>query len=89
VRNYSEFVEYFIRKMVRYSLDHILFNMISEVDFSSPNYVDYQHIGRSTFLNRKTLEAILDNIENTSYRIIEKQIFPDATDMFVSISVDK
>ncbi len=89
VRNYTEFVEYFIRKMIRCSSDHILFNMINEVDLSSPNYLNYKQIGRSTFLTRETLEAILDNIENTSYRIIEKQIFSDATDMFVHISIDK
>lgn len=89
VRHHTEYVEYFIRKMVRCSSGHILFNMISEVDLSSPNYSNYEHIGRSTFFSRKTLESILDKIENTSYRIVEKQIFPDATDMFVHISIEK
>lgn len=85
VRNYQEFVEYFINKMVRCSSGHILFNLISEVDFSSQNYLNYQQIGHSTFFSRKALESILDKIENTNYRIVEKQIFSDATDMFVHI----
>ena len=85
VRNYQEFVQYFIEKMIRCSSDHILFNLISEVDFSSQNYLNYQQIGHSTFFSRKALESILDKIENTNYRIVEEQIFPDATDMFVHI----
>jgi SAM-dependent methyltransferase len=89
VRNYSEFVEYFIRKMVRCSSGYVLFNLISKVDFSSPNYLSHEQVGRSTFLSRKDLESILNKIENTSYQIIEKQIFSDATDMFVCIFIDK
>ena len=89
VRNYTEFVEYFIRKMVRCSSGHILFNIISEVDLSSPNYSNYKQVGHSTFLSKETLESILDRIENTSYRIVESRIFPDATDMFVQISIDQ
>jgi 2-polyprenyl-3-methyl-5-hydroxy-6-metoxy-1,4-benzoquinol methylase len=85
VQNYQEFVEYFIEKMVRCSSGHILFNLISEVDFSSKNYLNYEQIGHSTFFSRKALESILDKIENTTYRIVEERIFPDATDMFVRI----
>jgi len=85
VRNYQEFVEYFIEKMVRCSSGHILFNLISEVDFSSLNYLNYEQVGHSTFFSRKALESILDKIENISYRIVEERIFPDATDMFVHI----
>jgi hypothetical protein len=40
-------------------------------------------------LSRKDLELILDKIENTSYRIVEKKIFSDATDMFVCIAIAK
>ncbi|MGL5835175.1 MAG: class I SAM-dependent methyltransferase [Waterburya sp.] len=89
VRHYTEFIEYFIRKMVRCSSGHVLFNLISEIDFSSPNYSNYKQVGRSTFFSRKALESILDKIENTSYCIVESQIFPDATDMFVRISIEK
>jgi hypothetical protein len=39
----------------------------------------------SIFFSRKALESILNKIENTSYRIVEEQIFPHATDMFVHI----
>jgi hypothetical protein len=63
--------------------------MISQVDLSSANYSNYKQVGRSTFFARETLKSILDKIENTSYRILEKQIFPDATDMFVHISIEK
>lgn len=86
VRNYTEFVEYFIKKMVRCSGDRILFNLISEIDFSSPNYLEGDRLGHSTFLTRKTLESIVDKIENTSYSIVESRIFPDATDMFVRMT---
>ena len=89
VRDYEEFVEYFIRKMVRCTSGYVLFNLISEVDLSSPNYLNYQQIGHSTFLTRKSLESILNKIENISYFIVEEQVFTDATDMFVRISIDK
>jgi trans-aconitate methyltransferase len=85
VRYYQEYVEYFIRKMVRCSSSHLLFNLISEVDFSSQNYLNYEQVGHSTSFSRKALESILDKIENTSYRIVESRIFPDATDMFVHV----
>jgi 2-polyprenyl-3-methyl-5-hydroxy-6-metoxy-1,4-benzoquinol methylase len=85
VRNYQEFVEYFISKMIRSSSGHILFNLISEVDFSSQNYSNYEQVGHSTVFSKKALESILDKIENIHYRIGEEQIFPDATDMFVHI----
>ena len=85
VQNYPDFVEYFIEKMIRCSSDNIVFNLISEVDFSSENYLNYEQVGHSTFFPRKALESILDKIENISYRIVEERIFPDATDMFVHI----
>ncbi|MDF5722650.1 MAG: class I SAM-dependent methyltransferase [Rhizonema sp. PD37] len=85
VRFYQAFVEYFIEKMVRCSSGHILFNLISEVNFSSENYLNYEQVGHSTFFSSQALKSILDKIENTSYRIVEKRIFPDATDMFVHI----
>lgn len=88
VRHHQEFVEYFIRKMVRCASNYVLFNMISEVNLASPNYSNYKQVGHSTFFARETLESILDRIENTSYRIVEEQIFPDATDMFVQISLE-
>lgn len=82
---YQEFVEHFIRKMVQCSSGHILFNLISEVDFSSQNYVNYEQVGHSTCFSRKALESILDKIEDINYRIVEARIFPDATDMFVHV----
>jgi ubiquinone/menaquinone biosynthesis C-methylase UbiE len=83
VRNYTDFVEHFIRKMVRFSSSHVLFNLISEIDFSSQNYLNYEQVGHSTSFSRKALESIIHKSENTSYRIVEERIFPDATDMFV------
>ncbi len=89
VRHYPQYVEYFINKMVQCSSNLILFNIISEVNFSSPNYSNYMQVGHSTFFPRNTLESILDKIDNLSYRIVEKRIFPDATDLFVRISIEK
>ncbi len=89
VHHYKEFVEYFIRKMVRCGSGHILFNLISEIDFSSPNYLNHEQVGHSTSFSRKALKLILDKIENTSYRIVESRIFPDATDMFVHVFIEK
>ncbi|MDF5729407.1 MAG: class I SAM-dependent methyltransferase [Rhizonema sp. PD38] len=85
VHFYQEFVECFIEKMVRCSSGHILFNLISEVNFSSENYLNYEQVGHSTFFSSQALKSILDKIENTSYRIVEERIFADATDMFVHI----
>jgi cyclopropane fatty-acyl-phospholipid synthase-like methyltransferase len=75
VQNYQKFVEYFIRKMVRCSSGYILFNMIGEIDFSSPNYSNYKQVGRSTFFPRKALESILDKIDGINYRIVEERNF--------------
>lgn len=89
VNNYPEFVECFIRKMVRCGSNHILFNLISEINLSSQNYSNHEQVGRSTFFSRTALKSILDKIENTSYRIVESRIFPDATDMFVHVFIKK
>ncbi|MDJ0633859.1 MAG: class I SAM-dependent methyltransferase [Xenococcaceae cyanobacterium MO_188.B29] len=89
VNNYQEFVEYFIRKMVRWGSGHILFNLISEIDLSSQNYLNHNQVGHSTSFSRTALESILDKIDNTSYQIVESKIFPDATDMFIHIVIEK
>ena len=60
VRAYTEFVEYFIKKMVQCSSDYVLFNAIAEVDLASPNYFNCMQVGRSTFLTRQNLESILN-----------------------------
>lgn len=89
VNNYQEFVECFIRKMVRFGSSHILFNLISDIDLSSQNYLNHNQVGRSTSFSKTVLKSILDKIENTSYRILESRIFPDATDMFVHVLIEK
>jgi cyclopropane fatty-acyl-phospholipid synthase-like methyltransferase len=87
VQNYTEFAEYFINKMVQCSSSQVLFNLISQVDLASANYSNYQQLGRSTFFPQATLKSILDKIENINYRLVEKQIFPDATDLFVQLKI--
>ncbi|WP_019507271.1 trans-aconitate 2-methyltransferase [Pleurocapsa sp. PCC 7319] len=88
VSHHLEYVEYFIRKMVRCCSAHVLFNVISEIDFSSQNYLHHEQVGHSTSFSKIALKSILDKIENTSYRILESQIFPDATDIFVHILIE-
>jgi trans-aconitate methyltransferase len=80
VRYYPEFIEFFIQKMLRYWSGYFLFNMIGEMDRSSPNYFAHEQVGHSMMLSRSDLEAILDSIGNLSYSITESRIFPDATD---------
>ena len=75
--------------MVRCCSGHILFNLISEIDRSSQNYLNHERIGRSTSFSKIALKLILDKIENKNYRIVESRIFPDATDMFVQIFIEK
>lgn len=87
VRNYKEYVEYFIDKMIRYSSGHVLFNLIGKVDISSENYIDHMQVGHSTTFSKQALKSILDKFENINYSIVEEQIFPDATDMFIRIDV--
>ena len=75
--------------MVRWGSGHILFNLISEIDLSSQNYLNHNQVGHSTSFSRTALESILDKIDNTSYQIVESKIFPDATDMFIHIVIEK
>ncbi|MEA5596466.1 class I SAM-dependent methyltransferase [Rivularia sp. UHCC 0363] len=85
VRNYTEYVEYFIDKMLRCSSRQVLFNLISEVDISAENYINYIQVGHSTTFSKQVLESILDKFENITFTIMEEKIFSDATDMFIRI----
>ncbi|BAY80741.1 type 12 methyltransferase [Calothrix parasitica NIES-267] len=87
VRNYRDYIEYFVEKMLTCSSRHILFNLIAEVDSYSENYINYREIGRSTTFSKQVLESILKKLDNISYNIAEQQIFPDATDMFIRIDI--
>ncbi|MGL5941395.1 MAG: class I SAM-dependent methyltransferase [Waterburya sp.] len=89
VQNYTEFVEYFIKKMIQLSSGQVLFNLISQVDLASANYANYQQLGHSTFFQKTDLKSILDKIENINYRFVEKQIFPDAIDLFVQLEIQE
>ena len=87
VRNYRDYIEYFIEKMLTCSSRHILFNLIGEVDSYSENYISNREIGRSTTFSKQVIESILKILDNISYSIAEQQIFPDATDMFIRIDI--
>lgn len=84
--NYTEYVEYFIDKMLKISSKYVLFNLISRVDINSENYINYMQVGRSTTFPKQMLESILNN-KNVNYNILEEKIFPDATDMFIRIDI--
>ena len=87
VRNYRDYIEYFVKKMLTCSSRHILFNLIGEVDSNSENYISNREIGRSTTFPKQDIESILKKLDNISYSIAEQQIFPDATDMFIRIDI--
>lgn len=55
---------------------------------SSPNYSDPNGVGHSTFMNPEVLRSFIDTISHHSYRAEPRNIFPDATDLFVQIQLE-
>lgn len=88
VRYYELFVEYFVKKMVKYAKKYILFNIISNIDLSSPNYSDPNGVGHSTVMSAEVLRSFIDTIPYHNYRAETYNIFPDATDLFVQIQLE-
>lgn len=85
VRHYRNYVQTFVEKMIQYSSRAVLFNLITEVDPESTNYMRASEIGHSTYLPLEELEHILASLQCARYRILQERIFPDATDTFVQI----
>ncbi len=89
VRHYDRFVEYFIKKMVRCARKYVLFNIISSIEPSSPNYRDTKGVGHSTVLNTEILDSIISDIRCYDCKVEPYNIFPDATDLFVQIQLER
>jgi cyclopropane fatty-acyl-phospholipid synthase-like methyltransferase len=88
VRYYEQFVEYFVRKMVKCARKYVLFNIISSIDPSSGNYRDIKGVGHSTILSTDSLHSIISQLRCYSCRVEPYNLFPDATDLFVQIQLD-
>ena len=87
VRHYQDYIQAFVEKMIRFSSRVVLFNLITEVDPESPNYIHQAEIGHSTYLPLDELDCMLMSLQCSRYQISQARIFPDATDTFVQIFV--
>lgn len=88
VRQYDQFVEYFVRKMLKCARKYVLFNIISYIDSTSPNYSQPNGVAHSTVLNPDILYLLLDSIDCYDWKVEAHNIFPDATDLFVHIQLE-
>jgi SAM-dependent methyltransferase len=87
---YEHYIDYCVRKMLALSSNYVLFNVITDVDRSQGNYKSSNRIGHITTIPRDKLMAILDAATRDSdarYEVHEVNIYPDATDAFVRITV--
>jgi SAM-dependent methyltransferase len=87
---YEQYIEYSIKKMIQLSNKYVLFNVITDVDSSLGNYKGRKRIGQITHIPRSRLFAILDAATRdlgAHYELHEVNIYPDATDAFVRITV--
>lgn len=89
VSEYEAYLLEFIKKMISYSKEYVLFNLITDIDKDSHNYSNRDEIGGITDISKRKLKKILDSIDDISYKIIERKIFDDATDAFIQIKIDK
>ncbi|BBD62738.1 membrane-associated protein (plasmid) [Nostoc sp. HK-01] len=87
VREYNLFFEYFVNKMVKCAKKPVVFNIISEIEAESLNYSNPKGVGHSTVLDIEVLHSVINSIDCADWRIKPFKIFPDATDMFVSIQL--
>jgi cyclopropane fatty-acyl-phospholipid synthase-like methyltransferase len=87
VREYNLFFEYFVKKMVKCARKSVVFNIISDIEASSPNYSQPNAVGHSTVLSVEILNLIISSFDYATYRVEPFKIFPDATDMFVYIQL--
>jgi len=91
VLNYEAYVEHCIAKMIALSSKYVLFNVITNVDPSLGNYQNAHRLGEITCLPRPRLVEMLNRVTSRTradFAIHELQIYPDATDAFVRITID-
>jgi 2-polyprenyl-3-methyl-5-hydroxy-6-metoxy-1,4-benzoquinol methylase len=91
VINYHAYVEHCIAKMIALSTKYVLFNVITSVDTSLGNYQNAHRLGQITYLPKQQLTEILTRATShtrADFAIHELQIYPDATDAFVQITID-
>jgi 2-polyprenyl-3-methyl-5-hydroxy-6-metoxy-1,4-benzoquinol methylase len=91
VVSYEAYVEHCIAKMIALSSKYVLFNLITSVDTSLGNYQNAHRLGQITYLPKPRLVEILKRITSrvrAEFTIHELQIYPDATDAFVRITID-
>jgi trans-aconitate methyltransferase len=88
VRHYDLFFEYFLKKMLKNAKKYVLFNVISYIEPSSPNYSDINGVGHSTVISAETFYSIMDNLGCYDCKVEPYNIYPDATDLFVQIQLE-
>jgi 2-polyprenyl-3-methyl-5-hydroxy-6-metoxy-1,4-benzoquinol methylase len=91
VVSYEAYVEQCIAKMIALSSKYVLFNVITNVDTSLGNYQNAHRLGEITYLPKQRLVEILNRVTSharANFVIHELQIYPDATDAFVRITID-
>jgi hypothetical protein len=90
VINYEAYVEHCIIKMIALSNKYVLFNVITSVDTSLGNYQNAHRLGQITYLPKQRLIEMLTRATSRTradFAIHELQIYPDATDAFVQITI--
>lgn len=91
VSDYNDFVEYFISKALKFTKKFFVFNLIVEIDPSSPNYEHQEVIGGITYIPESILIDKLDKLKAANmftYDVNKKRIYEDATDAFVRIKIE-
>lgn len=86
VRQYEEYLEFFINRMVQVSSRYVAFNIVTDVLPDSPNYEHSDQVGYTTAFSMDRMENILSRIRDIDYKINSQKIFFDATDSFVQIT---
>jgi SAM-dependent methyltransferase len=90
VISYEAYVEHCVEKMIALSSKYVLFNVITSVDTSLGNYRNAHRLGEITSLPKPKLVEILNRVTSrmhAHYAIHELNIYPDATDAFVRITI--
>lgn len=88
VVGYESYIAYCCTKMMRMATKTVLFNMITDVQDASSNYLESQRVGQITPIAKDQLVAILDRVTTRagwSYSFHDVRIYPDATDTFVAL----
>jgi hypothetical protein len=77
--------------MIALSSKYVLFNVITSADTSLGNYQNAHRLGQITYLPKQRLTDMLNRVTSRAradFAIHELQIYPDATDAFVRITID-